>query len=127
MAPPLISGLDKATGRKRKIAIPGRVALPLFRLLRHGKLLRGTPLDPFGWQADRRAEREFARDTEASVAAATAKLRPETLDAAVALADIPMHVRGFGPVKEAALRDAAPQRASLLAALDARPVAIAAE
>ncbi len=127
MAPPLISRTDKATGRKRKVAISGRIALPLFRLLQHGKMLRGTPLDPFGWQADRRAERAFARDTEASVAEATAKLRAETLDAAVTLAEIPMHVRGFGPIKEAAMRDAAPQRAALLAALDAKPVAMAAE
>ena len=55
--PPLLTGIDKATGRRRKIAISGRVALPLFRVLRHGKALRGTPLDPFGWQADRRHER----------------------------------------------------------------------
>ncbi len=127
MAPPLLSRTDPATGRKRKVAISGRVALPLFRLLRHGKALRGTPLDVFGWQAERRAERAFARDVEASVEAAIAKLRPETLEAAVALAEIPLHVRGFGPIKEAAMRDAAPQRAALLAALDARPVAIAAE
>ncbi len=128
MAPPLLSRTDPATGRKRKVAISGRVALPLFRLLRHGKRLRGTVLDPFGWQAERRAERGFARDTEASIEAAIARLRPETLDSAVALAEIPMHVRGFGPVKHAALRDAAPQRTALLAALDSVPAAaIAAE
>ena len=127
MAPPLISRIDPATGRKKKVAISGRVALPLFRLLRHGKVLRGTPLDPFGWQADRRAERAFARDTEASLEAAIGKLRPANLDTAIALADIPMHVRGFGPIKEAAMRDAAPQRATLLAALDTTPTALAAE
>ena len=127
MAPPLISGTDPATGRRKKIAISGRMALPLFRALRHGKMLRGTPLDPFGWQAERQAERRFARDTEASIARATAALRPATLDTAVALADIPMNVRGFGPVKDKALREAGPMRAGLLAALDAGPVAIAAE
>ncbi len=127
MAPPLITGTDPATGRRKKIAIPGRVALPLFRALRHGKALRGTPLDPFGWQAERRAERDFARATEASITRATNALRPETLDTAVSLADIPMHVRGFGPVKEQAMREAAPQREALIAALSAGPVAIAAE
>ncbi len=89
-------------------------------------MLRGTPLDVFGWQADRRAERAFARDTEASVEAALGALRRETLEAAVTLAEIPLHVRGFGPVKEAALRDAAPQRAALLASLT-NPMAVAAE
>ena len=127
MAPPLISRIDPATGRRRKLAISGRIALPLFRALRHGKHLRGTPLDPFGWQAERRAERAFARETEASLVRATKALRPETLDTAVALADIPMNVRGFGPVKETAMREAGPQRAALLAALDARPLAVAAE
>ena len=127
MAPPLISKPDPATGRRKKIAIPGRIALPLFRVLRHGKHLRGTPLDPFGWQAERRAERELAAQTEQSILRAMDALRPETLDTAVALADIPNQIRGFGPIKDAAMRDAAPRRAALLAALDASPVAIAAE
>ena len=127
MAPPLISGRDPATGRRKKIAISGRIALPLFRVLRHGRILRGTPLDPFGYQAERRAERALARETERSIDAAIAALRPETLDTAVALADIPNHIRGFGPVKDKALQDAAPQRAALLAALNAPSLAIAAE
>ena len=127
MAPPLISGTDPATGRRRKIAIPGRIALPLFRALRHGKVLRGTLLDAFGYQAERRAERALASETERSIEAAMAALRPETLDTAVALADIPNHIRGFGPVKDKAMMDAAPQRTALLAALNAKPVALAAE
>ena len=127
MAPPLISGIDPATGRRKKMAIPGRIALPLFRALRHGKALRGTPLDPFGYQAERRAERALGRETERSIDAAIGALRPETLDTAVALADIPNHIRGFGPVKDKAMADAAPQRAALLTALNAQPVAMAAE
>ena len=127
MAPPLISGIDPATGRRKKIAISGRIALPLFRALRHGKVLRGTPFDPFGYQAERRAERALALDTERSIDAAIAVLRPETLDTAVALADIPNHVRGFGPVKDKAMADAKPQRAALLAALNSMQVAMAAE
>ena len=31
LSPPLITGIDPATGRRRKIALPGWVALPLFR------------------------------------------------------------------------------------------------
>src|SRR6185437_7588306 len=57
LAPPLITRIDPATGRRRKIAIPGWLALPLFRVLRHGKVLRGTAFDLFGRQEDRRAER----------------------------------------------------------------------
>ncbi|MEM9283570.1 MAG: DUF6537 domain-containing protein, partial [Verrucomicrobiota bacterium] len=36
-----------------------------FALLRHGKHLRGTPFDPFGHTAERRMERQLARDYEA--------------------------------------------------------------
>ena len=54
LAPPLITRIDPATGRRRKVAVPGWLALPLFRMLRHGKRLRGTALDLFGRQAERR-------------------------------------------------------------------------
>jgi len=127
LAPPLLTGIDPATGRRRKLAIPGRIALPLFRALRHGRVLRGTPLDPFGWQAERRAERRLAGETERSIAAAIDALRPETMDIAVSLAEIPLHIRGFGPIKHKAMQEAEPQRRALLAALAAPPVSIAAE
>ena len=127
LAPPLLTGIDPATGRRRKLAIPGRIALPLFRALRHGRVLRGMPLDPFGWQAERRAERRLAGETERSIAAAIDALRPETMDIAVSLAEIPLHIRGFGPIKHKAMQEAEPQRRALLAALAAPPVSIAAE
>jgi indolepyruvate ferredoxin oxidoreductase len=127
MAPPLVSGTDKATGRRRKLAISGRIALPLFRALRHGKVLRGTPLDAFGWQAERRAERAYARQYEHDVSDMLPHLRPDTLDPAVSLASLPMAVRGFGPIKAAAMADAGAQRAALLARLGAAPLALAAE
>ena len=115
MAPPLLSRPDPATGRRRKIAISGRVALPLFRALRHGKVLRGTPLDVFGWQHERRAERAFARHYERDLRAILPRLRPDTLAAAIALANQPNTVRGYGPIKAAAMAEAATERQSLLA------------
>ena len=43
MSPPLVDAHRSARpGGKRKIAMPGWLALPLFRVLRHGKVLRGT-------------------------------------------------------------------------------------
>jgi len=129
MAPPLLSRVDPATGRRRKVAIPGRIALPLFRLLRHGKALRGTPLDVFGWQGERRVERGLIAEYEADVRHALDRLRPDTLAVAAALAAIPMDVRGFGPVRAASLAVSRPRRDALLAELDApAPVlAVAAE
>ncbi len=115
LAPPLISGVDKATGQRRKLAIPGRVALPLFRLLRHGKRLRGTPLDPFGWQAERREERALLVRYEADLREILPLLRPDTLECAAELARLPLEIRGFGPIKSAAIQQAAPRREALLA------------
>ena len=127
LAPPLITATDKATGRPRKIAISGRIALPLFHVLRHGKVLRGTWLDPFGYQSERRAERGFARQYERDVRTALGQLRPDTMAAAIGLAQLPINVRGFGPVKAASMADAAPQRRALLDRLAAPALAAAAE
>jgi indolepyruvate ferredoxin oxidoreductase len=129
LAPPLIARTDPATGRPRKMAVPGWLALPLFRVLRHGKVLRGSRLDPFGWLADRRRER-ILRDTYvADLRGALAALRPDTLDTAMALAELPDMIRGFGPVKDANRAKAEARRATLLALLDAPPrtMAMAAE
>ena len=124
MAPPLISRTDPATGRPRKMAIPGRVALPLFRLLRHGRVLRGTPLDPFGWQAERKAERGMIALYEGDVRRALDAANP---DAALALLRWPLDVRGYGPVKAASWEAMQQLRPALLRALDALPAAVAAE
>ena len=121
LAPPLVSRLDKATGRRQKIAIPGRIALPLFRALQHGKILRGTPLDPFGWQADRRLERALIRDYERDMTAALATTDLVTM---TTLAELPGLIRGFGPVKAESARIAAASRAALL---QKSPPAMAAE
>ena len=131
----LLAQVDSAVGgktgidtRRGKIAISGTVALPLFRLMRHGKVLRGTVLDPFGYQAERRAERALAAQYEQDLRAAMAALRPETLETAVGLAELPETIRGFGPVKDANRTKAEARRTALLAALDGTaPVAMAAE
>lgn len=99
MAPPVITSTDHATGRRRKVAIPGWLALPLFHVLRHGKVLRGTRLDPFGYQEDRKAERAMIDAYAEDVRQVLTTLSPETLDTAVELAQIPDKVRGFGPIK----------------------------
>jgi indolepyruvate ferredoxin oxidoreductase len=130
LSPPLIARTDPATGRPRKMAVPGWLALPLFRVLRHGKVLRGTRLDPFGRLAERRQERALRDTYIADLRAALAALRLDTLDTAVALAELPDMVRGFGPVKDANRRKAEARRATLLARLAAAspwPVAMAAE
>ena len=106
--------MDPLTGRRRKIGISGKYALPLFRLLRHGKVLRGTPLDLFGYQAERKWERGLVKQYEADLRTVLGGLRAETLDTAILLADLPDSIRGFGPVKEANYKAAMQRRETLL-------------
>ncbi|TCO70588.1 indolepyruvate ferredoxin oxidoreductase family protein [Rhodovulum euryhalinum] len=90
-----------------------------FRVLAGMRRLRGTPLDPFRWQEERRRERAAIRVYESDMAEVLAGLTPDRLEAAVALAELPLSVKGFGPVKAKAEVEAAERRASLLAAFRA--------
>jgi indolepyruvate ferredoxin oxidoreductase len=101
MAPPLLSRVDPVTGHRRKIKLSGRWLLPALRLLQHGKVLRGTALDPFGWQQDRKLERRMIADYETDLDLICAHLTAETLGMAAELAGLPQEIRGFGHVKAA--------------------------
>jgi indolepyruvate ferredoxin oxidoreductase len=92
----------RALGLRRKIRL-GRLAGPAFTLLRAGKRLRGTPLDPFGHTAVRRMERSLPGEYRQMVERAIDRLGPETLDLVVAVAQLPDVIRGYESVKEASV------------------------
>ncbi|MCS6986380.1 MAG: indolepyruvate ferredoxin oxidoreductase family protein [Sphingomonadaceae bacterium] len=119
LSPPLLARIDPATGRPRKFAIPGWLALPTFRLLRALRPLRGTAFDPFGHTAERRAERAAFAAYEAEVDRLLQGLTSGRLPLAVAIAALPLDVRGFGPVKAEAEARAAARRVELWARWDA--------
>ncbi len=96
-------------------------------MLAQDEILRGTPFDPFGRTAERRMERALIAEYEADMAEVLQIMRPDTRDAAIALAALPREIRGFGPVKEANARKAAKRREELLAVLRATPMQQAAE
>jgi indolepyruvate ferredoxin oxidoreductase len=83
------------------------------------KRLRGTPLDLFGYTAERRTERRLVGEYEALLTEITAGLTPDNHTAAVELAGLPESIRGFGHVKEANLAKAKAREAELLAAFRA--------
>jgi indolepyruvate ferredoxin oxidoreductase len=114
MSPPLITRIDKATGRRRKVAVPGWLARPLFSLLRRGKAVRGTALDLFGRQAERRAERALVEQYVGDLRSVIAVLDAGTLEPALELAALPDLIRGFGPVKDANRAKAEVRRGVLL-------------
>ena len=113
LAPPLLARRDPVTGRPRKREF-GSWVLGVFRVLRLFRGLRGTLLDPFGYSAERRAERRLIGDYEALVRELLAGLSPSKLVQAVELAVLPDQVRGYGPIKMAAIARFDKQRHALL-------------
>ena len=119
LSPPLLWRVDPATGRRGKIAVPGWLAKPVFRMLRAARRLRGTPFDPFSLQGERRQERTYIDMYLADMHAILESLSPKTIDVALQLAELPNMIRGFGPVKEANRNKAMARRHDLLGRLRA--------
>jgi len=108
----------------RKIRF-GPWLLPAMKLLARLKFLRGTPFNPFGRIAERRQERELIADYERTLAHILENLDFEKLDAAIALANLPEGIRGYGPVKRRSIAQAQSRQAELLAAFDDRAAGMA--
>ena len=117
LAPPLLSKLwrDKATGHPRKVRLPGVVVMPLFRVLARMRGLRGSVFDVFGYSAERRREREAISDYERLLDEIVERLTAVNHETAVALAALPLDVKGFGHVKEANAEKARDRQYGLLA------------
>jgi indolepyruvate ferredoxin oxidoreductase len=113
LAPPLTAKRDPRTGNLQKRAFGPRM-MTGFRVLARLKFLRGTALDVFGRTEERRAERALIAEYEALIDEILPALSPRTLAVSVALASLPERIRGFGHVKERAMRAAAVERAKLL-------------
>ncbi len=116
LAPPLWSAKDPATGEPRKRTY-GPWMLTAMAVLAKFRRLRGTALDPFGRSAERREERRLIAEYESTLAEILERLGPATIDAAVALASLPEHIRGFGPVKARHLAQVSERREALLGQL----------
>ena len=125
LSPPVMAqeGPDGRPVKKVFGAWMGRV----FPWLARMKGLRGTPFDPFGRTAERRMERALIKQYEADMALLPQLMRDDTRDAALALAALPLEIRGFGPVKLTNAAKAEKRREELLAVLKSGPVRQAAE
>ena len=116
LAPPLLARRDKLTGEPRKMKF-GRWMLPVFRLLAKGKSLRGTAWDVFGYTHERKLERQMITDYEKLLDEIAERLTPASHATAVALAGLPLDVKGFGHIKERNYKTAKAREAALLAEL----------
>jgi indolepyruvate ferredoxin oxidoreductase len=115
LAPPLFARRDPDTGLPVKHEF-GRWMMGAMRLLAAGKVLRGTPLDPFGHTFERRTEQRLIVDYESVVDELTGGLDADNHALAVEIACVPEKIRGFGHVKVRHLAEAKRCEADLLAA-----------
>ncbi|MBK7003984.1 MAG: indolepyruvate ferredoxin oxidoreductase family protein [Burkholderiales bacterium] len=111
LASPLLA-TPNAAGKLKKRAF-GPWVQTAFRLLAPLKVLRGGPLDVFGYSAERRQERALVQEYSQSIVAMLPQLNVANRDAAVAFARVPEHIRGFGHVKARHLAAARSQWALL--------------
>ena len=120
LAPPLLARKDKQTGEPKKMSF-GPWMLSAFRVLAKFKVLRGTPLDPFGYTSERKTERALIKDYEALLSEILDRLTPENHAVAVGLASMPEKIRGFGHVKQRHLAAAKAEEAALREQFNAAP------
>ena len=126
LAPPMLAR-TAPDGRPEKREF-GAWTLKLFGVLARMKWLRGTFLDMFGKTAERRAERALIKEYEGDVALVLERLDSIPRALAMDLLDSVDGVRGFGPVKQEAIRAHAGRREALLGKMNERvPPSIAAE
>jgi indolepyruvate ferredoxin oxidoreductase len=120
MAPPILARKDPATGLPKKMSF-GPWMMKAMRVLATFKVLRGTPLDVFGYSHERRTERGLIREFETRIDEIVGKLNADNHAVAVGLAAIPQKIRGFGHIKERNLKTAKAEEADLLAKFRAEP------
>jgi indolepyruvate ferredoxin oxidoreductase len=102
LAPPLLARRDPVTGHLRKSRF-GAWMLPAFKVLAKAKVLRGGPLDIFGYTQERRTERALIGEFEALLDHLSTQVSTGNLGDLTAIASLPLQIRGYGHVKEAAV------------------------
>jgi indolepyruvate ferredoxin oxidoreductase len=123
LAPPLLALKKDARGRpvKRRFG-PG--TRTLFAMLARLKFLRGTPFDVFGYARERRIERSLVGWYQALIGELCTDLDAADLGVLTEIAQLPMEIRGYGPVKDQAVTVVGERLAGLIAQLR-RPIATA--
>lgn len=111
MAPPLISKMG-SNGRPLKRQL-GSWMMKFFPVLAKGKALRGTPLDMFGYQSERKVERQLRDDFLEKLNQLGQNLTAQNYDAMMEYVHLPQKIRGFGPVKHQAIEQVQQQQMTL--------------
>jgi len=105
LAPPVVAKRDPVTGHLKKRPYRGWM-LTAFKVMSKFKALRGTLLDPFGYNPERKVERALAKAYPQIIDGVLANLTAENLPWAIEVAGVCGKIRGFGHVKQRNLETA---------------------
>nr|WP_314074027.1 indolepyruvate ferredoxin oxidoreductase family protein [uncultured Roseococcus sp.] len=97
LAPPLLTR-EGRDGRPRKMTF-GPWMLKAMGWLRHGKVLRGSFLDPFGRTEERRTERALVDEFRTGIEQRLAGLHPTNHARACDWVEAAAGIKGYGPIK----------------------------
>ena len=117
LAPPMLPGKD-VNGRPLKREF-GSWVLPLFKVMKKFKGLRGTPFDIFGYTTERKFERQLIIDYKALMNEVVDRVEQGNLDIAIQIAMAAYDIRGYGPVKEVSIEEYNAKIADLCQQFDA--------
>ena len=118
MAPPMISKRDVHGHLVKRRFGPWMGGV--FGLLRHCKVLRNTFLDPFGKTHERQQERQLIEDYFELIDTFCQSLTQANRPVAIALAELPDMIRGYGHVKERNMDIAHAKKEDLMAQYEGR-------
>ncbi len=114
LALPFLRRPDPVSGEPTKRRY-GAWMMHAFRLLAPLKVLRGTPLDLFGYSDERRQERALIAQYEATIDMLLVGLQPDDLEYAVEIVRLPEAIRGYGPIRMRSMAAARRREAELMA------------
>lgn len=109
----LLTGKD-ANGRPRKRAL-GSWMMPVFNFMASFRRLRGTPFDPFGYLSERKMERRLISEYRDMMMGVLDRIDAGNLSIAIDIASAAQEIRGYGPVKHAAVESYENVKEKLLA------------
>jgi indolepyruvate ferredoxin oxidoreductase len=125
LAPP-ITAKRNAKGELIKSSFGGYM-LNAFSWIARFRFLRKTPLNVFGYTAERKMERQLIVDYRALVERVLARLTPDNATDAVELVRLYEDIKGYGHVKEANFEAVKLREAELLAGYEGQTAAAVAE
>lgn len=104
LAPPLFAKKDE-NGHLIKQKF-GPWIFNVFKILKNFKFLRGTSFDIFGYTDERKSERDLIKTYKNDMQSMMQKLDVANMDTAIAFAKWPEEIKGYGHVKEEAIKKA---------------------